>query len=155
MLVIRFLRTGRKHYPFYKIVVTDKKNPPRAGRFLEELGFYNPLTKEKRVKKERVEYWLSVGAKASDTVHNLLVKEGIVKKEKISVHKKKKEKEGSAPKEEAPKEEAPKEEAPKEEAPKEEALDTKKEITHGESSEQAKSSEESTENSEKEKQEDK
>ncbi|MFC1663618.1 30S ribosomal protein S16 [Patescibacteria group bacterium] len=92
MLVIRFFRVGKKNQPSFKIVVTDKKNPPRSGRFVEEVGFYNPLTKEKKLKSERVKYWLSVGAKASPTVHNLLVLEKIIEGKKIDVHKKPKEK---------------------------------------------------------------
>jgi len=88
MLVIRFLRTGKKNQPFFRIVVTDKKNPPRGGRFLEILGFYNPLTKEKNLKQDRIKYWLSVGAKPSDTVHNLLVTEKLIEDKKIPVHKK-------------------------------------------------------------------
>ena len=92
MLRIRFFRTGKKNQPFFRIVVTDKRNPPRGGRFLEILGFYNPLTKEKGLKKERIKYWLSVGAKPSNRVHNLLIEEKILEGEKIAVHKKKKEK---------------------------------------------------------------
>jgi small subunit ribosomal protein S16 len=88
MLVIRFLRTGKKNQPFFRIVVTDKKNPPRGGRFLEIVGFYNPLTKEKNLKQDRIKYWLSVGAKPSDTVHNLLVTDKIIEDKKIPVHKK-------------------------------------------------------------------
>lgn len=93
MLVIRFLRTGKRNQPFFRIVVTDKKNPPRGGRFLEILGFFNPLTKEKKIRVERVNYWLSVGAQTSDRVHNLLIKEGIIKGKKKPVHKKSKKKE--------------------------------------------------------------
>ncbi len=96
MLRIRFFRIGKKNQPLFKIVVTDKKKPPRGGRFVEEVGFWNPLTKEKVLKKERIKYWLSVGAKSSDTVYNLLIKEGILKGKKISLHKKKKEKPASA-----------------------------------------------------------
>ena len=100
MLVIRFLRTGKKNQPFFRIVVTDKKNPPRGGRFLEILGFFNPLTKEKKLKAERIKHWLGVGAQPSESVHNLLVKEGIIKGKKIDVHKKSKKKEKEAAKEE-------------------------------------------------------
>ena len=92
MLAIRFLRAGKKNQPFFRIVVTDKKNPPRGGRFLEILGFFNPLTKEKKLKAERIKYWLSVGAQPSSTVHNLLVKEKIIEGKKINVHKKSKKK---------------------------------------------------------------
>lgn len=119
MLVIRFFRTGKKNQPSFKIVVTDKRNPPRGGRFVEQVGFYNPLIKEKVLQKERVKYWLSQGAKPSDTVHNMLVKEGILEGAKIPVHKKPKKKEEkptAALKQEPKKEEAPKEEKPKEKA---------------------------------------
>jgi small subunit ribosomal protein S16 len=95
MLVIRFLRIGRRNQPSFKIVVTDKINPPRGGRFVEEVGFWNPLTKEKVLKPERIKYWLSVGAQPSESVYNLLVEEKIVEGEKIKKHKKKKEKEES------------------------------------------------------------
>ena len=92
MLVIRFFRTGKKGQAFFKIVVTEKKKAPTKGRFIEEVGFYNPLTKEKNVKADRVKYWLSVGAQPSDTVHNLLVSEKIVEGKKIPVHAKPKKK---------------------------------------------------------------
>jgi len=87
MLVIRFFRVGKKNQPSFKIVVTDKRRPPRAGRFVEEVGFYNPLTKEKVLRAERIKYWLSKGAKPSDTVYNLLVKEKILEGKKIPKHK--------------------------------------------------------------------
>ncbi len=90
MLVIRLIRTGKKNQPFFRVIVCDKKNPPRAGRFLEILGSINPLTKKKELKIERIKHWLSVGAKPSETVFNLLIKEGIVKGKKIPMHKKSK-----------------------------------------------------------------
>ncbi len=130
MLVIRLLRVGKKNQPFFKIIITDKSNPPRGGRFVEEVGTYNPLTKEKTLKKERIQYWLSQGVQPSDTVHNMLVREGILEGKKIPVHKKAKKKEEEpvkASKEEKPaekKEDKPKEEKteekPKEESPKQE-----------------------------------
>ncbi|MBI2041986.1 MAG: 30S ribosomal protein S16 [Candidatus Nealsonbacteria bacterium] len=90
MLVLRLFRVGKKNQPSFKIVVTDKRNPTRAGRFVEEVGFYNPVTKEKVLSKERVQYWLSKGVQPSPTVYNLLVKEGIVEGKKIAVQKKSK-----------------------------------------------------------------
>lgn len=90
MLVIRLFRVGKKKQPAFKIVVTNKKNPPRGGRFLEEVGFYNPLTKEKVLRPERIKFWLKRGAKPSDSLHNLLVKSGILKAKKIPLHKKSK-----------------------------------------------------------------
>ena len=93
MLVIRLLRKGKKNQSFFKIVVTDKKNPPKGGRFVEEVGFLNPLTKQKNLKNERIKYWLSVGAKPSDTIYNLLIKEKIIEGKKIPLHQVKPKKE--------------------------------------------------------------
>ena len=90
MLRIRLFRVGKKNQPAYKVVVTDRRKPPRAGRFVEQVGFYNPITKEKILKSERVKYWLSVGAQPSDTVHNLIVQEKIIEAKKIDVQKKSK-----------------------------------------------------------------
>jgi small subunit ribosomal protein S16 len=88
MLTIRFIRTGKTNQPFFRVVVTDKRNPPRAGRFVEIVGFFNPKTKEHQLKAERIKYWLGVGAQPSDTVHNLLVKDGVIEGKKKPVHKK-------------------------------------------------------------------
>jgi len=92
MLVIRFLRIGKRNQPSFKIVVTDKRKAPRGGRFVEEVGFWNPLTKKKSLKAERIKYWISKGAKPSDTVYNLLISEKIIQAKKIAVHKKSKKK---------------------------------------------------------------
>src|SRR3989344_4331454 len=102
MLVIRLFRIGKKNQPSFKVVVTNKKNAPKGGRFVEEVGFYNPLTKEKNLKKDRIQYWLSVGVQPSPTIYNMLVSEGILATKKISVHKKSK-KAVTAPAAEAPK----------------------------------------------------
>ena len=115
MLVIRFLRVGKKNQPFFRIVVTDKRNPPRGGRFLEILGFFNPLTKERKLKKERVEYWLSVGAQPSARVHNLLIEEKIIEGKKIGVHKKPKKAKKTEKPEEKPKPKEETKEKPKKE----------------------------------------
>ena len=78
---IRLKRMGRRHRPFYRLVAIDR-HKQRDGRFIEELGFYDPINKdaEKQVslKRDRIEYWLSVGAKPSETVHSLLRRGGIV-----------------------------------------------------------------------------
>lgn len=86
--MIRLLRTGKINQPSYKIVVVDKRKAAKAGRFIDELGFLNPLTKEISLNQEKIKKWISQGAKLSDTVHNLLVKEGVIKAKKIDVHKK-------------------------------------------------------------------
>jgi small subunit ribosomal protein S16 len=87
MLTIRLIRKGKKNQPFFRVVVTDKKNPPRAGRAVEDLGFVDPLTKRKNLNKERILYWISKGAKPSDSMHNLLVSEKIIEAKKLHVSK--------------------------------------------------------------------
>ncbi len=75
MVVIRLSRGGAKARPFYNIVVADKR-VRRDGRFIERLGFYNPIAKDGeeklRVAQDRLTYWRSVGAQASPTVERLL-----------------------------------------------------------------------------------
>lgn len=75
MLAIRLARGGAKKRPFYTIVATDSRNP-RDGRFIENLGFFNPIAKgqeeEIRVNLERYNYWLSVGGQPSDRVRTLV-----------------------------------------------------------------------------------
>jgi small subunit ribosomal protein S16 len=77
MVKIRLQRVGRRNKPSFRIVAQDSRTAP-SGRVLEILGFYNPSLKQKNIKKDRLEYWLSQGAQTSDTVHNLLVSEGII-----------------------------------------------------------------------------
>ena len=73
---IRLARHGAKKRPFYRIVVTDSESP-RDGRFLENVGTYNPLKDpvEVTLKSERVKYWIDQGAIPTDTVKSLLKKE--------------------------------------------------------------------------------
>lgn len=92
MLKIRLFRIGRKHQPSYKIVVTDKRNAPRAGRFVEEVGSWNPLTKQRILKADKIKEWISKGAQLSDTVQNMLIQEKVIEGKKIAVHKKSKKK---------------------------------------------------------------
>ncbi len=74
---IRLARHGAKKKPFYRIVVTDSASP-RDGRYLENVGTYDPLIEPAKVtlNSERIHYWMKQGAKPSDTVKNLLKKEG-------------------------------------------------------------------------------
>ena len=75
MVVIRLARGGAKKRPFFNIVVTDSRNR-RDGRFIERLGFYNPIAGERdeglRLALDRVQHWQQKGAKLSDTVAGLL-----------------------------------------------------------------------------------
>lgn len=77
--VIRLQRHGRRHFPFYKIVVTDRR-APRDGRFIENLGTYNPNTHPATIELnfERALHWVNVGAQPSDTVRSILSKEGVM-----------------------------------------------------------------------------
>ena len=90
MLVIRYLRVGKKNQPSFQVVVADKRKSAKAGRFVEKVGFYNPLTKAKGLNAERIKYWLSVGAQPSATLWNLLIAEKIAEGKKKPVHKKSK-----------------------------------------------------------------
>src|SRR4030065_1146024 len=92
MLVIRLLRTGKKNQPSFKIVVAEKEKSSTSGKYIEEVGFYNPLTKEKNLKAERIKYWISVGVQPSETIHNMLVSQKIIEGKKIDLHKKSKKK---------------------------------------------------------------
>ena len=78
---IRLKRMGSKKRPFYRIVVADSRSP-RDGRFIETVGTYNPLTQPEQVtlKEEAIMGWLYNGAQPSDTVRNILSKEGVMKK---------------------------------------------------------------------------
>lgn len=86
MLAIKLQRRGKKHQPTYRLVVQEKHSKLN-GDFIDDLGHYNPKLKETKINGDRVKYWIGVGAKATPTVHNMLVKEGVVKAEKIAVHK--------------------------------------------------------------------
>ena len=147
MLKLRLSRGGTKKRPVYKVVVADSRFA-RDGRFIEKVGFFNPLLpKEKKervgLEAERIKYWLGQGAKPTTRVARILGEnelmpmpangnnpiKAVPKKERNKKEEDNKEapKSEAAPKEEAPKEEAPKAEAapaaeaPKEEAPKAEA----------------------------------
>ena len=75
MVTIRMARGGAKKRPYYQIIVTDSRNR-RDGRFIERVGFFNPVASDSeekvRIDRERVDYWLSKGAKASERVAKLL-----------------------------------------------------------------------------------
>ncbi len=72
---IRLRRMGRRHHPFYRVVVADSRSP-RDGRFIEEIGFYDPKTDPPtvRIDKAKLEEWLKKGAELSKPVRSLLRK---------------------------------------------------------------------------------
>ena len=140
MLTIRLARSGAKKRPFYHISVADSRMP-RDGRFVERIGYFNPIASGQEVRLEidleRVDYWIGQGAQPSDRVLNLLKqnKETPEQTEKrLAAKEQKRQKklakklaekepvvEEAAAAEEVPAEEAPAEEAAAEEAPAEEA----------------------------------
>ena len=77
---IRLKRMGAHKAPFYRIVVADSRSP-RDGRFIEEIGYYNPTTEPTTIKidAEKAIQWVKNGAQPSDTVKRLMVKVGIIK----------------------------------------------------------------------------
>ncbi|MCD4705003.1 30S ribosomal protein S16 [bacterium] len=81
MLTIRYKRIGRKKAPVYRIVVMEKQKDPWSN-YIEKLGFYDPKTKETVLNEERIKYWISVGAQASNSVHNLLIRNEIIEGDK-------------------------------------------------------------------------
>ena len=95
--MIRLQRVGRKHDPAFRLVVVDSRRSTKSGRFLEILGAYNPRRKTASVKGERVKYWLSNGAKASVTAHNLLVGQKVVTGKKLDALPSRKPKAAGAP----------------------------------------------------------
>lgn len=132
MLIIRLLRVGKKHKPYFRLVLIEKGKRP--GKYKENLGFYTPGASDKKlqnIETEKIKYWISKGAQMTPTVNNLLVGAKVIEGEKIAIkiHKKKgvakpedsKKQEAAAPKAEAVKKEEPKVEEPKKEEPKAEA----------------------------------
>ena len=79
MVKMRLTRMGAKKAPFYRVVVADSRYP-RDGRFIEEVGYYNPLTNpaEVKINAEVAKKWLANGAQPTDTVKDLLKKSGII-----------------------------------------------------------------------------
>ena len=143
-LRIRLARGGAKKRPFYRIVVADSRSP-RDGRFIEKIGFYNPMVPKDhperiRIDEERAKHWLSVGATPSDRVARFFGQANLIEmpaipqqtkkhlpgakaleRQKEAEEAKKAAEEAAAAEAETPAEEAPAEEAPSEEAAAEEA----------------------------------
>lgn len=90
--MIRLQRVGRKHEPVFRLVLTDSKNGPKSGKYLEVLGSYDPRRENKieQFKVEEIKHWISKGAQLSDTVHNFLVTKKVIAGKKINALPKKK-----------------------------------------------------------------
>ncbi len=86
MLIVRLQRVGRRNDPSFRVVVTEKKGPPR-GKYMEKVGTYDVKRGNVVFDNERVLYWISQGAKPTPTVHNLLISSKVIEGKKIQNHK--------------------------------------------------------------------
>ncbi|MBI2025042.1 MAG: 30S ribosomal protein S16 [Candidatus Harrisonbacteria bacterium] len=94
--MLKLKRTGKKHQASFRLIV-DEKRHKMVGKNIEELGWYNPRTDKFEIKKDRVEHWMKIGAKPTDSAHNLLINAGILSGKKIAVHSQPKKKAEQAP----------------------------------------------------------
>ncbi len=85
MLMIRLQRVGRKNDPSFRVVVTDSRNSTKSGKFIEIVGSHDPRKHSPQLKADRIKYWISVGAKTSGTVNNLLIDLKIISGTKVHV----------------------------------------------------------------------
>jgi small subunit ribosomal protein S16 len=85
MLAIRLQRVGRKNDPSFRVIVADTKLKPKTGNFLEVIGSYDARKGAPVIDVARAKHWMSVGAKASGTVHNLLLDLKAVTGKKVNV----------------------------------------------------------------------
>lgn len=102
--MIRLQRTGRKHEPTFRVVLTDSKNGPKSGKYLKNLGWFDSRIEndaKKQLQVEEIKNWMSKGAKLSMTLHNFLVSSKIIEGKKLNALPKKtvqkKEVEAAAP----------------------------------------------------------
>jgi small subunit ribosomal protein S16 len=92
MLIIRLQRTGRKHEPTFRVVLTDSKNGPKSGKYLKNLGWYDSRLKNDAAKQldvEAIKHWTSKGAKLSLTLHNFLISQKVITGKKLNALPKK------------------------------------------------------------------
>lgn len=89
MLKIRLQRYGRTNDPSFRVVVLEGTRGPKAGNHVDQIGFYNAVTKQKSLDTEKAKYWISKGAQPSDTVYNMLVTAGAIEGKKRNVLPKK------------------------------------------------------------------
>lgn len=87
MLAIKLSQTGKTNKKMFRLIISEKGRDP-YGHVLENLGSYNPHSKELVAKAERINYWIGQGAQMTATVNNLLVGKGIVKGDKVTASKK-------------------------------------------------------------------
>ena len=164
MLKIRLQRIGRKNDPSFRVVVTEHTRGPKSENHVDRVGFYNPKTKDQKLEIEKIKHWLEKGAQASGTVHNMLIKAGVIKGDTVNVLPQKspvvkEEEQKEETKAEAPEgEEAQSEEGDtpaEEEAPaEEEKKDSNDSAGEGEATEEEQKEDSAEESAEEEKKED-
>ncbi|OHB17428.1 MAG: 30S ribosomal protein S16 [Parcubacteria group bacterium RIFCSPLOWO2_01_FULL_40_65] len=101
MLKIRLMRIGKRGQAYFRVVVQEQRSKNK-GKYLEDLGSWNPHKNDFQIKEERVKHWLSNGAKPTDTVHNFLVDKGIIEGPKVKKVRPKKKSGEEKPAEVAP-----------------------------------------------------
>jgi len=89
MLMMRLQRIGRRNEPHFRVVVTDKRNAPKSGKFIEVIGSYNPKAGTVAFDADKTKAWLANGVQPSDTVHNFLVAQKLIEGVKKNVLPKK------------------------------------------------------------------
>lgn len=94
MLKIRLQRTGKVNDPYFRIIVTEHTNKAATGKPVEVIGSHDVQKGKVQINTEKVKYWLSVGAKATPTINNMLITEGIVVGKKVKTIKRLVKKEG-------------------------------------------------------------
>ena len=85
MLNIRLQRRGRTNDPSFRVIVVDSKEPAKTGKYAELVGSYDARTDRIELKADRIKHWIAHGAQPSDTVHNMLLSQGIIEGKKINV----------------------------------------------------------------------
>lgn len=89
MLMMRLQRVGRKNDASFRIVVTDKRTGPKSDKHVDRLGSYNPKMNQVQLDADKAKDWISKGVQPSDTVHNILVNQGVIEGKKKNVLPKK------------------------------------------------------------------
>ena len=89
MLKIRLQRIGRRNNPSYRVVVVDSRAAAKKGKPVELLGTHDTIRKTTTLNDERIKHWISQGAQVSDTMHNILIKNGVIEGVKVNVLPKK------------------------------------------------------------------
>jgi small subunit ribosomal protein S16 len=85
MLMIRLQRVGRKNIATFRVVLTESKNSTKSGKYLEVLGFYDPINKKSELETEKIKSWIGKGAQFSDTMRNFLISKKIITGKKVNV----------------------------------------------------------------------